>query len=125
MNRRDFLRRSALVAAGAIAADQLDLVERLGWKRRLFAGFGLGVPTLYADGVHDDTSAIQAFLCGEKVYDRHHLISGNVLRGGQYRITNTLTANAHRNVEIHDAMFDFDFDATGGGFLFLPYKGRS
>lgn len=29
MNRRDFLRRAAVVAAGAIAADQLELLERL------------------------------------------------------------------------------------------------
>lgn len=39
MNRRDFLRRAALVAAGAVAADQVELLDRLGWKRRLFAGW--------------------------------------------------------------------------------------
>lgn len=39
MNRRDFLRRAALVAAGAVAADQLELVERLGWRRRFFPGW--------------------------------------------------------------------------------------
>lgn len=36
MNRRDFVRRSAILAAGVVAADQLELVERLGWTRRLF-----------------------------------------------------------------------------------------
>ena len=41
MNRRDFLRRSALVAAGAVAGDQLELLERVG--RRFFPGFGAGV----------------------------------------------------------------------------------
>jgi hypothetical protein len=39
MNRRDFLRRAALIAAGAVAADQLDLIERLGWRRKLFPGW--------------------------------------------------------------------------------------
>ena len=36
MNRRDFLRRSALVAAGAVAADQVELLERL-THRRVFS----------------------------------------------------------------------------------------
>lgn len=48
MNRRDFLRRAALLAAGTVAADQLELVERLGWTRRLFPGWTRGpipVPT--------------------------------------------------------------------------------
>lgn len=39
MNRRDFLRRASLVAAGAVAADQLDLIERLGWRRKFFPGW--------------------------------------------------------------------------------------
>lgn len=43
MNRRDFLRRSALIAAGVVAADQLELLERLA-HRRVFAGWS---PTLY------------------------------------------------------------------------------
>ena len=38
MNRREWLRGAALISAGVVAADQLDLVERLGWKRRFFAG---------------------------------------------------------------------------------------
>jgi hypothetical protein len=36
MDRRTFLRRSALVASGLVAADQLDLLARLGWVRRFF-----------------------------------------------------------------------------------------
>lgn len=39
MNRRDFLRRAALVAAGTVAADQVELLDRLGWKRKLFPGW--------------------------------------------------------------------------------------
>lgn len=38
MNRRDFLRRTSAVAAGVVAADQIDLLDRLGWKRRFFPG---------------------------------------------------------------------------------------
>jgi hypothetical protein len=39
MNRRDFLKRLGLVTAGVVAADQLEIIERLGWKRRFFPGF--------------------------------------------------------------------------------------
>lgn len=42
MDRREFFRRSALAAAGVVAADQLDLVEKLAGmfrpKRKFFAG---------------------------------------------------------------------------------------
>ena len=40
MNRRLFLRRAALVTAGVIAGDQLDILEHVG--RRFFPGFGPG-----------------------------------------------------------------------------------
>lgn len=39
MNRRDWLRRTALIATGVVAADQLELLEKLTWKRTLFPGF--------------------------------------------------------------------------------------
>ena len=38
MNRREWLRGAALISAGVVAADQLDLLDRLGWTRRFFAG---------------------------------------------------------------------------------------
>ncbi len=38
MDRRRFLRNAVLLAAGTVAADQLDLLERLNWKRTLFLG---------------------------------------------------------------------------------------
>lgn len=38
-SRREFLRRAAILTAGVVAADQLELVERLGWKRTLFPSF--------------------------------------------------------------------------------------
>lgn len=39
MDRRAFLRNAAVVTAGVVAADQLELVERLGWSRRFFPGW--------------------------------------------------------------------------------------
>jgi hypothetical protein len=42
VNRRQFLRSAAIVAAGAIAADQLELLERLAPRRLYFAGFDFG-----------------------------------------------------------------------------------
>jgi hypothetical protein len=36
VNRRDFFRRSAVVAAGVVAADQIELLERLFHRRRFF-----------------------------------------------------------------------------------------
>jgi len=38
MDRRQFLRNVALIAAGAIAADQLELLERLAPRRLYFYG---------------------------------------------------------------------------------------
>ena len=38
MNRRDFLRNCAIIAAGAIAADQLELLERLAPRRLYWPG---------------------------------------------------------------------------------------
>lgn len=36
INRRDFLRRSAILTSGIIAADQIELLERLTHQRRFF-----------------------------------------------------------------------------------------
>lgn len=38
MNRRDFLRNCAIIAGGVIAADQLELLERLAPRRLYFGG---------------------------------------------------------------------------------------
>lgn len=43
MNRRDFLRRASLIAAGVVAADQIELLDRLGWTRKIFPA---AVPTI-------------------------------------------------------------------------------
>lgn len=62
MQRREFLRRVGLIAAGAVAADQLDVLDRLGWKRRFFPSASLNVEhyavgfrisaTMQQDGVY-------------------------------------------------------------------------
>lgn len=44
MNRRTWLKRSAMMAAAGVAADQLDLVDRLLWKRTLYPSIALGNP---------------------------------------------------------------------------------
>lgn len=64
MDRRRFLRSAALVAAGVIAADQLEVADRLGWTRKLFAAWGNTniPPKLWCDGIHDDTAAIQWYI---------------------------------------------------------------
>ena len=42
MDRRSFLRRAALVAAGAVAGDQLEVLDRLTHRRRVFPGADFG-----------------------------------------------------------------------------------
>lgn len=39
INRREFLRKSALIATGVIAADQLELLEKLNYKKIWWTGF--------------------------------------------------------------------------------------
>lgn len=41
MDRRQFFRNATLIAAGTVAADQLELLERLTWKRRCFPSAAL------------------------------------------------------------------------------------
>lgn len=66
MNRRDFLRRSALIAVGVVAADQIELLERLA-PRRLWPSIGMepiGVVTARGGGTvtvtYASTSELQA-----------------------------------------------------------------
>jgi hypothetical protein len=51
MNRRDWLRRAAILAGGAIAADQIELIERLtpkryvqGWRKPYYYTVRTGLP---------------------------------------------------------------------------------
>lgn len=65
MDRRRFLRNATIAAVGVVAADQLELLERLGWTRRLFAGWS-----------GDDTEYVQ------RILDR-----GGVVPPGTYRMS--------------------------------------
>jgi hypothetical protein len=47
-SRREFLKRAGFIAAGFVAADQLALLDKLGWSRKFFPGFG--VPKTYSMG---------------------------------------------------------------------------
>ena len=78
MQRREFFRRSALVAAGVVAADQLDLLDRLGWTRKMFAAWGR--PKLWGDSEHDDTEALNWYARNGVLVPSHrdYLISGIV-----------------------------------------------
>lgn len=70
MNRREFLRRAALVAAGVVAADQLELLERLA-HRKVFA---LGAPESIAyvyRGVRTPLPPLVWRRLNEGVYPRH------------------------------------------------------
>lgn len=44
MDRRRWLRNAAILTAGTIAADQIDLPERLTWQRTLFPGANFALP---------------------------------------------------------------------------------
>jgi hypothetical protein len=45
MNRREWFKKAAILATGAVAANQLELLDRLGWKRTLFPS--AAIPTLH------------------------------------------------------------------------------
>lgn len=36
MNRREWLRNASIIVAGAVAADQIEIIDRLSWRRRFF-----------------------------------------------------------------------------------------
>lgn len=59
MNRREFARRAALIVAGVAAADQLELVEKLGWKRRFFPGWG---SPYVLEAIHEDGRLLGRFV---------------------------------------------------------------
>lgn len=83
LTRRAFLRASALVSAGIIAHNQLELLDRLA-PRSLFPSSY--VPRLWGDGIHDDTEALQRMMQAA-VDSRHSVVS---LPRGTYRLTRTI-----------------------------------
>lgn len=81
MDRRQFLRNAAIIAAGVVAADQLELLERLA-PRRIFPAWPT-VPRIYADGIHDDYAGLQAFLDGKPVEWKGDIVTGPLSIFGQ------------------------------------------
>jgi len=66
MNRRDFLRRSA----GAVAADQLEILEKLGgWARKFFSGWRATAPTWNASLVvgHASPLSIESIMEARRI----------------------------------------------------------
>lgn len=75
MQRREFFKLSAMAGA-AFALTPLFVLDP--------------VPVLYGDNIHDDTKAIQAWFDGERVRWADGTPVSNELRGGTFRLTNTL-----------------------------------
>jgi hypothetical protein len=101
VDRRGFIRRAGAALATVLAAPLFIPSDRL-----VFGVPKLILPTIYGDGIHDDTAAIQAML------DRGGTI---LLAGGSYRLTNTLTFSPRTPLNgghfiadgITGAVFDF------------------
>lgn len=110
MDRRAFLRNAGLLAAGVVAANQLEVVERLGWRRRFFSLWA--APTLWGDGVHDDAPALNALFRGEKINDRTggmvrvhgHMVS---LSNGHFMLSEPLDLSHCRDATITNNFFHF------------------
>lgn len=93
LTRRDFIQKLALVTAGAMALEKLELLDRLA-PRSLFSAWP-GMPTLWGDGIQDDTAALQTMMNGRAVYlhRSRKIYNGQTfvsLPSGKYRITDTL-----------------------------------
>lgn len=118
MNRREWLRNATLLAAGVIAADQLELLDRLA-PRSLFAAWG-SPPKLWGDGIHDDTAALQW-----RITDMiARLPAGGrlVLPHGTYRVGRTVTfpyTRARYVVDGSGSLFTASpaLQASGGPFI--------
>ena len=66
MDRRQWLRNAALIASGAVAADQIDLLEQLGgWARRFFPSAAV-TPAPLAESLIVTNAELNALL--KKVY---------------------------------------------------------
>lgn len=127
IDRRTFLRNSSLIAAGVVAAGQLDLLERMTWTRRLWPGWS---PTLWGDGVHNDTPGLQALIDGREVYV-HGL--RRAVRGllvdipqGTYRITETLHLRGHTSISCNgSAIMCMDVPPGTAAITFDPEVGEA
>lgn len=73
------------------------------------------IHTLYADGIADDTDAVQAVLDGlpVKIHGKSKLVAvrAHAITGGKYRSTRTIRLT-RKGIEITDAHFMFDHPDT-------------
>jgi len=93
MNRRDFLRNAAIITAGAIAADQLELLERLAPRRLYWPGFDFGQSPRYVATLSDWDRLLRTVYTEYDIPDlfpvqtplARRLIRPIALAGGGYR----------------------------------------
>lgn len=92
MDRRLFLRNSALLAAGTATLDSLEVIDRIA-PRKLFAAWPT-MRVLYGDARYDDTLAVEALLTGHPVFDARTktLAPPMHLSKGTYRVTRPVDA---------------------------------
>jgi hypothetical protein len=82
MDRRQFLKNAALIAAGAIAGDQLSLLERLGWKRRFFPSAQLyRVTKYYETGFVISSEIVEDDLYGSRRHLSRSYLEAAVAKG--------------------------------------------
>lgn len=101
VKRRNFLKGSSALVAGAAALAALPALIKIAAPQYFT------YPTLYGDGLHDDTGALQAIYNGHKVIDAR---SGQVLQatnktpvvinGGIYKISDTIHIR-HEDAPVH------------------------
>lgn len=96
MNRRSFLR--GLIAAPAIvAAGSLMPIRSI--ERFL-------LPTLWGDGVHDDSAAIQALIDGKPYIKNGLVVGSSLLNGGHYLLNKTIILGASYTAMITNCSFE-------------------
>lgn len=84
-NRREFIKRAAVALAVLVVVSELP-VENDAY-------------TLYADGVHDDADALQAWLDGEDVYYANGEKVGSHLKGKTFLIRSSIDITSHPHNE--------------------------
>lgn len=95
LSRREFARNCALLAAGTVTLDQLEVLDRMA-PRSLFAAWP-SMPTLYGDGRNDDTEGVEAVLLGQPAFDARseRLATPFQLGRGHFRVMRRVRAS-HR-----------------------------
>ncbi len=99
MNRRSFLR--GLAAPAIVAAGSLMPVRSI---ERFF------LPTLYGDGVRDDTAAIQALIDGKPYIKNGLIVDSNVLSGGRFRLSNPIILRENWEAQLTNCSFESTAD---------------